>query len=206
MLVLPLWRDRNILSFYIRQIFAAHSGKGKGAKNCGINMRQRNKSRFLDGLHLCEHSTRIWICSIISLTAVAVTRWRRQTSKGRACAPDLCLPVARGKYHGLYIELKAGKNKPTEKQKEWLKNLEKQGHKTAVAYSYEAAADIILNYLEEVWYAIYNKRGHNFNPHWLSGKRHEKNDGAFTFGRVPICFGRFITWLSGSMGNRLFTL
>ncbi len=27
----------------------------------------------------------------------------------RAGVPDLCLPVAKGKYHGLYIELKYGK-------------------------------------------------------------------------------------------------
>lgn len=32
----------------------------------------------------------------------------------KAGVPDLCLPVASGKYHGLYIELKYGKNKPSE--------------------------------------------------------------------------------------------
>ena len=37
--------------------------------------------------------------------------------------PDLFLPVGRGSYHGLFIELKYGKNKPTEKQTEWLKSL-----------------------------------------------------------------------------------
>lgn len=68
----------------------------------------------------------------------------------RAGVPDLCLPVARGEYHGLYIELKAGKNKPTEKQKEWLENLTKQGYKTAVAYSCEAAADILLKYVKKM--------------------------------------------------------
>ena len=34
--------------------------------------------------------------------------------------PDICLPVSRGKYHGLYIEMKAGKNKPSKEQKEWI--------------------------------------------------------------------------------------
>ncbi len=67
----------------------------------------------------------------------------------RAGVPDLCLPVARGKNHGLYIELKAGKNKPTEKQKEWLENLTKQGYKAEVAHSCEDAVDIILNYIGE---------------------------------------------------------
>lgn len=46
--------------------------------------------------------------------------------------PDLCLPVARSGYHGLYIELKAGKNKPTDNQLAWLEVLEAQGYKTAV--------------------------------------------------------------------------
>lgn len=32
----------------------------------------------------------------------------------RAGVPDLCLPVSRGKYHALYIELKVGNNKATE--------------------------------------------------------------------------------------------
>lgn len=34
----------------------------------------------------------------------------------RAGVPDLCVPVARGGFHGLYIEMKVGKNKPTDKQ------------------------------------------------------------------------------------------
>lgn len=37
--------------------------------------------------------------------------------------PDLCLPVARGRYHGLYIEMKAGRNKPTSTSNGGLKRL-----------------------------------------------------------------------------------
>ena len=66
----------------------------------------------------------------------------------RAGVPDLCLPVARGEYHGIYIEMKHGKNKPTQKQEEWLEKLTKQGYLTAVAYTYEAAADILLKYIK----------------------------------------------------------
>lgn len=40
---------------------------------------------------------------------------RRQGVK--AGVPDLCLPVPRGEFHGLYIELKAKDNTPTKKQK-----------------------------------------------------------------------------------------
>jgi hypothetical protein len=31
----------------------------------------------------------------------------------KAGVPDICLPVPRGEYHGLYIEMKYGRNKPT---------------------------------------------------------------------------------------------
>ena len=44
----------------------------------------------------------------------------------KAGVPDMCLPVARGQYHGLYIELKTRKGKSTEKPKGMVKCL-KQG-------------------------------------------------------------------------------
>ena len=34
----------------------------------------------------------------------------------RAGVPDICLPVARKGYHGLFVELKFGRNKPTPAQ------------------------------------------------------------------------------------------
>lgn len=63
--------------------------------------------------------------------------------------PDLVLPVARQGYHGLYIELKAGKNKTSKNQDIWLKALKDQGYFTAVAYGFEEAKDLILWYLKE---------------------------------------------------------
>lgn len=66
----------------------------------------------------------------------------------KAGVPDLVLPVARCGYHGLYIELKAGKNRTSEKQDIWLKNLREQGHMTAVCYGFEEATNMILRYLE----------------------------------------------------------
>ena len=66
----------------------------------------------------------------------------------KAGVPDLCLPVARGKYHGLYIELKYGKNKPSEKQTEWLRALSEQGYAVKVCYGWEQAAKALKKYLE----------------------------------------------------------
>lgn len=65
----------------------------------------------------------------------------------KAGVPDLCLPVARGGWHGLYIELKVGRNKPTEKQEAWIRELSKQGYAVKVCYGWEAASRVIRNYL-----------------------------------------------------------
>jgi hypothetical protein len=41
---------------------------------------------------------------------------------------DLFLPIARGKYHGLWIEVKAPKKKPTPTQKDWLNSMVQQDY------------------------------------------------------------------------------
>lgn len=66
----------------------------------------------------------------------------------KAGVPDLCLPVARGKWHGLYIEMKAGDNKTTEKQDMWLAALRNQGYAAEVCYGWEETAEVITKYLE----------------------------------------------------------
>jgi len=66
----------------------------------------------------------------------------------KAGVPDLCLPVARGGFHGLYIELKRQKgSKTSDDQKAWLSNLEKQGYFVALCKGWEAAAKVITEYL-----------------------------------------------------------
>ena len=66
----------------------------------------------------------------------------------KAGVPDLCLPVARGEYHGLYIEMKFGKNKTTQFQDEWLAALQKQNYKAVVCYGAEEAMSILKDYLK----------------------------------------------------------
>ena len=65
----------------------------------------------------------------------------------RAGVPDICLPVARGGYHGLFIELKFGKNKTTANQDKWLAKLNEKGYAVAVCYGCKKAQDKILKYL-----------------------------------------------------------
>lgn len=70
-----------------------------------------------------------------------------QRSGLKAGVPDIFLPTAKGRYHGLFIELKVGKNKPTYLQSQWLKDLADQNYKTAVCYGWIEAAQTILDYL-----------------------------------------------------------
>ena len=63
--------------------------------------------------------------------------------------PDLCLPVARGGFHGLYIELKRLKGGMLSiNQKTWLGLLSKEGYKAVMCRGWLEARDTILNYLE----------------------------------------------------------
>ena len=65
----------------------------------------------------------------------------------KAGVPDLELPVALNGYHGLFIEMKYGKNKTTENQDWWLEQLTKQGYKTAVCYGADEAIETLKEYI-----------------------------------------------------------
>jgi len=78
-----------------------------------------------------------------------ITAYRLKREGVKSGVPDICLPVSRGKYNGLYIELKAGKNKPTENQEFWIAELKKQGYLVEVCYDWAKAKDLILKYLRE---------------------------------------------------------
>lgn len=67
----------------------------------------------------------------------------------RAGVPDIMLPVARGAYHGLFIELKAGKNRPSDAQERWLAALGGQGYMAVVCWGWESAKNMIINYLDQ---------------------------------------------------------
>ena len=62
--------------------------------------------------------------------------------------PDICLPVARGEHHGLYIELQRRKNaRVTKEQLEWIEELVAQGYVAAVCRGCDEAIDVITGYL-----------------------------------------------------------
>lgn len=62
--------------------------------------------------------------------------------------PDIIIPVACGKYHGLAIEMKVKPNKPSEIQKEWLKHLTFYGWLAKVCYGWQEATDLVANYIK----------------------------------------------------------
>jgi hypothetical protein len=65
----------------------------------------------------------------------------------KAGMPDLHLPVPRGGYAGLYIEMKSGRNRPTEHQHRKIALLEAVGHRVTVQRCAEGAIAEIEWYL-----------------------------------------------------------
>ena len=66
---------------------------------------------------------------------------------GKPGVPDLCIPVAKGGYFGLYIEMKYGRNKPTENQRRWQSILIGQGYKAVTCWGADEAIAVIKGYL-----------------------------------------------------------
>lgn len=64
--------------------------------------------------------------------------------------PDLFVPLARGGYHGLFVEMKSDKGKPSEKQKEWLRALNKEGYACTVCRSADDAIKMIYTYVNRI--------------------------------------------------------
>lgn len=66
----------------------------------------------------------------------------------KAGVPDIDLPVAKGGYHGLRIEMKRRYGgRTSEDQDEWLEGLRENGYLTGVCKGWCEARDLILWYL-----------------------------------------------------------
>lgn len=60
---------------------------------------------------------------------------------------DLFLSIPRGKYHGLYIEMKWKNNDLTAKQKEFFKDASEQGYATTKINDFNLFIETVENYL-----------------------------------------------------------
>lgn len=65
----------------------------------------------------------------------------------RPGVPDYALPVPRGTFHGLCIELKKLDGYASREQKDWIKNLRDQGYRAEVARGADQAWQILCDYL-----------------------------------------------------------
>ena len=65
----------------------------------------------------------------------------------KAGIPDMHLPVARGKYHSLYLEHKVGNNTLTPAQEWWKERLRAEGHAYCLSRSFETSVDVLTRYL-----------------------------------------------------------
>lgn len=63
--------------------------------------------------------------------------------------PDLHLPVARGNYHSLYIEMKSETGRASDNQKWWIEHLSAQDNKCIVCHSWKEAVKALEDYLCE---------------------------------------------------------
>lgn len=61
--------------------------------------------------------------------------------------PDLILDYPAGIYHGLRIEMKYGKNTPSDEQKKWLLRLQAAGYFVAVVWSANTAIALLTEYM-----------------------------------------------------------
>lgn len=77
-----------------------------------------------------------------------VTARRLKAEGVKPGVPDLCLPVPRGGYHGLYIELKRQKRgKIQPEQVAWLQALNEQGYRAEICLGAAEAWEVIADYM-----------------------------------------------------------
>jgi hypothetical protein len=72
----------------------------------------------------------------------------------KAGVPDIFLAWPSGNYHGLFVEMKVGKNKPSKLQEEWIAGLFAAGYACVVCYGFEAAKLAVCDYMKDGGYVI----------------------------------------------------
>ena len=77
----------------------------------------------------------------------AVTGARLKAEGATAGVPDLCVPIPRGEYSSLYIEMKDGDTRVSAAQKEIIETLEKCGNKCVVCRSFDEFVAAVTEYL-----------------------------------------------------------
>lgn len=77
----------------------------------------------------------------------ALTGERMRREGVRPGFPDLGLPIPRGSYHGLFLELKTQTGRCSKAQLGWHHQLARHGYLVVVARGWQQAADALQAYL-----------------------------------------------------------
>lgn len=97
----------------------------------------RNQFPELELLHHCPNGGSRNKAEAVKLKQMGV----------KAGVPDLCLPVPKGIYCGLYIEMKYEGGRIQDSQKDYLRLAAKYGHYCCVCYGAEAAIKVLEEYV-----------------------------------------------------------
>jgi len=115
-----------------------------------FNREHREQVAVIDWARLMSprHPALIWLHAIPNGGKRHPKIARELKAEGvKAGISDLFLPCPKGRYSGLYIEMKIRPNKPSEKQIEFMKYASGVGYACSVCYSSLEAIDHLKKYL-----------------------------------------------------------
>lgn len=99
-------------------------------------------------VHVKEFPELEWMYAVPNAGKRSFVVGARMKAEGlRSGVPDICLPVARGEWSSLYIEMKAGDNTLSDSQVKWKHGLTKLGNCVVTCWGWEDAVSCIKNYL-----------------------------------------------------------
>lgn len=110
-------------------------------------MRHKERDLQIRCANLLDRHKALWCHVPNSLFSNHISAGWHKRQGMKAGVPDILIFEPTKTYHGLAIELKVGKNKPTERQQEWLDDLKARGWRTEVVYNLRDFAGIVSQYL-----------------------------------------------------------
>ncbi len=101
------------------------------------------------GVHLGVYPELSYMYAVPNVRKGAGMRMYLSQEGVKAGVSDICLPVARGRYHGLYIEMKRNhKSKVQQSQREFIAFVLSQGYFGKICYGADEAIQSIEAYMK----------------------------------------------------------